>query len=197
MVEHVALIVAVLAIVAACLGVCLRWDRPLFALEFQFSLRALLLLLAIGPPLLATVWTNRDYLFQLWDAPPLPRPSAPPRQPVFRPPPRPSRGPSVWTQPLTAQQRTPEAEALHFLAGVAAAVLYPLAVVLMAGVFWTASSWRRPPRKFPLLFAAMLASLLATATFLTFVITHPHQPTADERHLDDLRRRSSVLSAPY
>ena len=193
MIEQAALTVAVIAIAAACVGICLHWNRSIFPIGVQFSLRSLLILLAVGPPVLATAWTHRDSLLQTLDralapVPPLaanPSRRQPlPRQQYRQATQRPVRNPLGSPDQQTSEQK----EVLHFLSGVSAAVLYPLAVVLTAGVFWTASSWRRPPKKTPLLWAAMLASLSATAAFLMFVLTHPRQESASEAPFRDYER---------
>ena len=50
MVERVALTVSLIALLVAFVGVILRVDRALFVVSAQFSLRTLLILLAVLPP---------------------------------------------------------------------------------------------------------------------------------------------------
>src|SRR5262245_50450095 len=52
--ERAALTISLIAFVAACLGIVLRMDCSLFAERPRFSLRTLLIVLALGPPLLAS-----------------------------------------------------------------------------------------------------------------------------------------------
>jgi len=53
MVERAALIVALFAVLGACIGLLLHLDRSLFSIRYQFSLLTLLIVLAIAPPLAA------------------------------------------------------------------------------------------------------------------------------------------------
>lgn len=56
MVERLALIVSLTAFLAACIGIVLHLDRSLFVIRTQFSLRTLLVMLAVLPPILAAAW---------------------------------------------------------------------------------------------------------------------------------------------
>jgi hypothetical protein len=53
MVERIALTVSLIAFLSACVGMALRLDRSLFSFRVQMSLRTMLILAAILPPMLA------------------------------------------------------------------------------------------------------------------------------------------------
>jgi hypothetical protein len=57
MIERIALTFALIAFLMACVCLVLRWDQALFALRLRFSLRTLLVLLAIAPPIIAACVT--------------------------------------------------------------------------------------------------------------------------------------------
>jgi hypothetical protein len=205
MIELVALTVAVIAVVAATIGLCQSGNRSRFPSGVQYSLRSLVILVAIGPPLLAGLWTHRGRLIQVWDAALSPVPKSTPRQPSVRhfplqystlreESPRESiqrqreeraqhelrQAAAMWTELYVNNERT-----LHSVAGACAAVLYPVGVVLTAGVFWRSSSWKRPPRKTPLLWAAVTAAVLAAAACLLFFATlRWYEPTPQEAYRD-------------
>jgi hypothetical protein len=65
MVEREALIVALIAFVAACVCIVLRSDCSLFVFRGQFSLSALLLLLAVGPPMIAAAWFLWPHIYSI------------------------------------------------------------------------------------------------------------------------------------
>jgi hypothetical protein len=156
MFERVALTVACVAFLGACVGLVLRRDRSLFPICVQFSLRTLLILLAVGPPLLATAWTHREALLAIQ------RPAE-----VYIP-----RHASATTA-ANLRIRAAQRQLLHYYAGACAVVFYPVAVILLASVLRTMRHWRRPPKKTPITWAALGASTLAACFVLLFYLTFP------------------------
>ena len=68
MIASIALSVAALAFVGACIGLCYKPLR-IADLNLRFSLRTLAILTVVGPPLLAAAWTNRQSLLNVFAAP--------------------------------------------------------------------------------------------------------------------------------
>ena len=68
MIERTAIVVSFIAFCAACVIIIARWDWSLFVFRGQFSLRTLLILLAVLPPLLAAGWIAWPAV-QKWFAP--------------------------------------------------------------------------------------------------------------------------------
>jgi amino acid transporter len=123
--------------------------------RMHYSLRTLLILLALGPPLLATAWTNREYLAEN----------------------RPDMGFYVPAENATVEgfwrKRLAPVQALHSLSGAGMVVLYPVAVMLQWAVFRRWRDWRQPPKQSPLFWAAFAAALLVGIFFLVFFLTLP------------------------
>jgi len=65
MLEQTALTVASVAVLAAATFAILRWDRRLGSVGNRYSLRTLLILMAVGPPMLAGAWP----IMRQWLAP--------------------------------------------------------------------------------------------------------------------------------
>jgi hypothetical protein len=145
-------------------------------MQMRYSLRTLVILMAIGPPILATVWTNRALFQQVFDEPAASPPKRVSSPQSFRRPPRQAAARTTRRTP----QRTAETDALaydelHFLSGACALVLYPLAVLLIGHTFLKSKDWSRPPRWTDSLRAAIVISILAALACLTYFLSDPAQ----------------------
>src|SRR6478735_6305832 len=120
----------------------------------QFRLRTLMIVLAIGPPLLAIAWTNREYLQSSRYDPAIyiPRDLTPGAD-------------------ATARKQLASVRTLHFVAGAGAVVLFPVAIMLQWAVLSRWRNWRQPPKQTPLAWAAFAAALLAGTFVLVFFLT--------------------------
>src|SRR5687768_1304542 len=133
----------------------------------RYRLRTLLIVMAFGPPLLATAWTNREYLLEN-------RPDTGFYVPADR-----AKVEVYWRKRLAPVQ------ALHSISGVGAAVIYPVTVLLQWAVFRRWRDWRQPPKQSPLFWVAFAAALLMGIFFFVFFLTLPglwNLPNSASRH---------------
>jgi hypothetical protein len=84
---------------------------------------------------------------------------------------------------------------LHEASGALSILTYSLAVLGLAGVYWHTRDWRRPPRKTPLLWAAMGASIVSAGAGLAFFTTLPPPPsmTDNEKAAQYARERMELM----
>ncbi len=165
MVEHYVLMLAMAAFLIAVLGAGRGWNPTLRLPSGQYSLRSLVLLVTLAPPLIGLFWTQGDFMLdslQRLLPPSRPRPTRPQTPPRFR-----------NSQNAPEDQYAKKMAVWHELAGWSAAVLFLIASVLMGAVFYRAHNWSRPPRKSTFSWAALVMSLLAVAALAVFVLTHP------------------------
>jgi|SRR5262245_37227068 len=143
----------------------------------QYRLRTLMIVLALGPPILATAWTNREYLVDreyLVEYLVENRPDT-----GFYVPAGSAAVEGYWRDRLAPIQ------ALHSISGVGAVLLYPVAVMLQWAVFRRWRDWRQPPKQSALFWVAFGAALLVGTFFLVFFLTLPslwNLPNSASRH---------------
>jgi hypothetical protein len=125
----------------------------------QYRLRTLLVILAIGPPILAVAWERRiqvltnpfDVSFYIPDGL---TPAAKAR----------------------IRNRFAATNIMHSIAGYGALILYPTAVLLQGKVFSEWRNWRYPPEQTRLARASLIAALLLGTCVVTFFLTLPMRP---------------------
>jgi hypothetical protein len=190
MVDVIALAFSLIVFVAASVGIALGLDCTLFRIRPRvqlspvprYSLRTLVIATAIGPPLLATVWTNRESLLALRAPVKVHIPARTSRREEAKLlPARTSRREEAkllpartgWREEAKLRAQASRREGWHWLAGAGAIVSYPVAVILLASVFGTMRHWRQPPKKTPLTWAALGASALSASFVLAYFLTFP------------------------
>jgi hypothetical protein len=169
MFERLVLALAIIAFVVALVSTFQQWHSTIIEVKGQYSLRWLFVPMAIGPPVLAMLWTNGDYIVKsvnsVATARPMPRPS---------PPPPPLRRMSGKPADAWQEQYSQDMEAINRVAIFAAGIFFSMSVAMTAGAFYKSRSWKRPPRPSPLTWVALFMSLLAVAAFAVFVFTLPN-----------------------
>jgi len=125
----------------------------------RYRLRTLLIILAIGPPILAIAWERRTQII-----------SNPFDVSFYIP--------DGLTPAAKARIRNRFAmtNILHSLAGYCALILYPTAVLFQAKVLTKWRNWRHPPEQTPLAWVSLIAAILLGTCVVTFVLTLPMRP---------------------
>lgn len=190
MAEKLLLLISVIAFALAVFGAGTGWQVTARPWSGQYSLRFLLILLAVGPPLIGLSWAHREAILGAFDSAEreISRSTQrPPRAQASRPSSRRTSPPQRFSSPtwpshlmqlveqiteqrLTASQR----DLLNRMAAIGSGIFASLAIALLAAAFRKSHSWRRAPRRSPLTWSALLLAVLATATFLGFVATLPN-----------------------
>lgn len=181
MAENVILVLAIAAFLLAAMSAGQGWNPKLALPSGQYSLRSLVVLMTVAPPLIAlfclhgdTMLKSLDRLFPPSRSRPTQRQSTQTRFSQSRQTRQSRTRVSVYRQNDQTEARYAEDMAvLHELAGWSSAVFFIAATVLLGTVFYKAHSWQRPPRKSPLTWAVLVVSLLAASAFALFILTHP------------------------
>lgn len=190
MVDALLLLIAVIAFVLALVGAGRGFQVSAQMWNGQYSLRTLFVLLAVGPPLLGLGWAHREAILGAFDNADrklsLPPPNPPQRRAARFISQRTTRTPRQALPSSKSGQLqlveyladlslpTLPRDELNRIAGVGAGVFASFATTLLAAAFHRSHSWRRPPRRSPLTWSALLLAILATAAFLGFVTTLPN-----------------------
>ena len=123
----------------------------------QFRLRTLMIALTIGPPILAILWANWEYLAK----------NRPGTSGFYIP---------ANLNPLAEanlRRRLKLVRTLHSASGAATIVFYPAAVILQWIALRNWRNWRNPPKETKLTWIAFAAAMLLGASCLLFIYTHP------------------------
>jgi hypothetical protein len=123
----------------------------------QFRLRTLMIALTVGPPVLATAWTNREYFLGI----------QPETSKFYIPA---GLNPTAEAR---LRQKLKLVKTLHSISGAGAVVFYPLAVILQWAALSKWRNWTRPPKESRWTWVAFAAAMLLGTFCLTFVLTHP------------------------
>ena len=125
----------------------------------RYKLRTLLIVLALGPPVLAVAWERRIQILNN------------PFDISFYIP------ETLTTVAKTRiRQQFAITNAIHSIAGFSTLLLYPTAVFLQAKVFSEWRDWRSPPRQTPFVWASVVAALLVGTCVVVFFLTLPMRP---------------------
>ena len=197
--EFAALIVALAAGVAAY-AYCLvpetfeSISRGQHAARFrgQYSLRSLMILLAVGPPLLGVGWSHRDVWMQSWDK--FAAPATPPRASSAQRRPKFTNTAKLGRSSVEANREQAEIAAgeLHSLAFAGMVVFYPLTVLLLGSAFCSPRSWRRSSKATPLIWSAIMTSAALAAAFVAFLATIPNEDRSQVEYYQEMVRTRSV-----
>lgn len=123
----------------------------------QFRLRTLMIALTIGPPVLATAWTNREFLLGVQTE----------TSKFYIPA---GLNPTAEAK---LRQKLKLVKTLHSISGAAAVVFYPAAFLLQWAALRNWRDWKRPPKETRWTWIAFAAAMLLGVCCLMFVMTHP------------------------
>lgn len=168
MLERLVFVLSIIIFVVALLGAGQKWNFEIVRIQGQYSLRWLFVLLAVGPPVLALLWRNGDYVLKAVDRLAV----APQQQPAQRLPP--NRRPNREFSAAWQEQYARDMEAINQVAICVAGAFLAASLILTVGAFWKSHGWTRPPKRSPLTWLALCLSLLAVAAFAVFVFTLPY-----------------------
>jgi hypothetical protein len=86
---------------------------------------------------------------------------------------------------------------VHQAAGAFSIASYSLALLALAGVYWNTPNWRRPPKKTPLVWLAIAASIVSAAAAFVYFITFPRPPLTDHERAQNYKRERALDVQSY